>query len=108
CGGQFTANTMAMVAEFLGIAPMGSVSIPATLPAKEQAAFRAGEIAVDLLRRGVRPRDLITRQSLDNAIAGVVATGGSTNAVMHLLAIANEAGVPLSIEDFNAINDRTP
>ena len=108
CGGQFTANTMAMVAEFLGIAPMGSVSIPATLPAKEAAAQQAGRLAMDLLARGVRPRDLITRTALDNAIAGVVATGGSTNAVMHLIAIANEAGVALTIDDFNAINDRTP
>jgi dihydroxy-acid dehydratase len=108
CGGQFTANTMAMVAEFLGVAAMGSVSIPATLPAKEAAAEQAGRLAMDLLARGVRPRDLITRTALDNAIAGVVATGGSTNAVMHLLAIANEAGVGLTIDDFNAINDRTP
>ena len=108
CGGQFTANTMAMVAEFLGVAAMGSVSIPATYPAKEAAAVQAGQLALDLLRRGVRPRDLITRTALENAITGVVATGGSTNAVMHLLAIATEAGVPLSIEDFNAINDRTP
>ncbi|HTU99198.1 MAG TPA: dihydroxy-acid dehydratase [Luteitalea sp.] len=108
CGGQFTANTMAMVAEFLGIAAMGSVSIPATYAAKEAAAEQAGRLAMDLLARGVRPRDLITRTSLENAIAGVVATGGSTNAVMHLIAIANEANVPLSIEDFNAINDRTP
>ena len=108
CGGQFTANTMAMVAEFLGVAAMGSVSIPATLPEKEAAAEQAGRLAMDLLARGVRPRDLITRTALENAITGVVATGGSTNAVMHLLAIANEAGVPLSIEDFNAINDRTP
>ncbi len=108
CGGQFTANTMAMVAEFLGIAAMGSVSIPATLPAKDAAAEQAGRLAMDLLRRGVRPRDLITRTAFENAITGVVATGGSTNAVMHLLAIATEAGVPLSIDDFNAINDRTP
>jgi dihydroxy-acid dehydratase len=108
CGGQFTANTMAMVAEFLGIAAMGSVSIPATLPAKDAAAEQAGRLAMDLLARGVRPRDLITRTALENAIAGVVATGGSTNAVMHLIAIANEAEVPLSIEDFNAVNDRTP
>ena len=108
CGGQFTANTMAMVAEFLGIAAMGSVSIPATDVAKDAAAAQAGRLAMDLLARGVRPRDLITRTSLENAIAGVVATGGSTNAVMHLIAIANEAGVPLSIDDFNAINDRTP
>jgi dihydroxy-acid dehydratase len=108
CGGQFTANTMAMVAEFLGVAAMGSVSIPATVPEKEAVAVQAGALALDLLHRGVRPRDLITRTALENAITGVVATGGSTNAVMHLLAIAHEAGVALSIEDFNAINDRTP
>ncbi|AMY09956.1 Dihydroxy-acid dehydratase [Luteitalea pratensis] len=108
CGGQFTANTMAMVAEFLGVAAMGSVSIPATLPEKEAVAEQAGHLAMSLLRRGVRPRDLITRTALENAITGVVATGGSTNAVMHLLAIAHEAGVALSIDDFNAINDRTP
>ncbi|MCC6164153.1 MAG: dihydroxy-acid dehydratase [Acidobacteria bacterium] len=108
CGGQFTANTMAMVAEFLGIAAMGSVSIPATLPEKQAAAEHAGRLALDLLHRGVRPRDIITRTALENAITGVVATGGSTNAVMHLLAIAHEAGVPLGIDDFNAINDKTP
>jgi len=108
CGGQFTANTMAMVAEFLGIAAMGSVSIPATHPAKVAAAEQAGRLAMDNLARGVRPRDLLTRTALENAIAGIVATGGSTNAVMHLLAIANEAGVPLSIDDYNPINDRTP
>ena len=108
CGGQFTANTMALVAEFLGITVPGSASIPASLIEKDSAAKQAGETAMSLLRRGVRPRDLITRAAIDNAIAGVVATGGSTNAVMHLLAIAHEAQVPLSIEDFNPINDRTP
>ncbi|MGI8672507.1 MAG: dihydroxy-acid dehydratase [Luteitalea sp.] len=108
CGGQFTANTMALVAEFLGITVPGSASIPASLFEKDSAAKQAGETAMSLLRRGVRPRDLITRAAIDNAIAGVVATGGSTNAVMHLLAIAHEAQVPLSIEDFNPINDRTP
>jgi len=108
CGGQFTANTMALVAEFLGITVPGSASIPASLIEKDAAARQAGEMAMSLLRRGVRPRDLITRAAIDNAIAGVVATGGSTNAVMHLLAIAHEAQVPLSIEDFNPINDRTP
>jgi dihydroxy-acid dehydratase len=108
CGGQFTANTMAMVAEFLGVAAMGSVSIPATHPAKEAAAEQAGRLAMENLARGVRPRDLITRAAIENAIAGIVATGGSTNAVMHLLAIATEAGVTLGIDDYNPINDRTP
>src|SRR5690606_10538822 len=108
CGGQFTANTMAMVGEFLGISPLGSASIPAMLAEKDTAAARAGELAMDLLRRNVRPRDLLTRTAFDNAIAAVAATGGSTNAVLHLLAIAREAGVPLDIDDFNPVSRRTP
>jgi dihydroxy-acid dehydratase len=108
CGGQFTANTMATACEFLGITPMGAASIPAMDPAKDEAARQAGCTVVDLLRRGVRPRDILTREALENAIAGVVASGGSTNAVLHLLAIAREAGVPLSIDDFNPMNDRVP
>jgi dihydroxy-acid dehydratase len=108
CGGQFTANTMAMVCEVMGVTALGSASIPAMLDEKDAAAERAGHIVMDLLARNVRPRDLITRQSIDNAIAAVAASGGSTNAVLHLLAIAREAGVELNIDDFNPISARTP
>jgi dihydroxy-acid dehydratase len=108
CGGQFTANTMSTVMEFLGISPMGSNGIPATDAAKDEAAFNAGKLVVELLRRDVRPSQIITRHSIENAIASVAATGGSTNAVLHLLAIAREAGVELSIDDFDRISARTP
>ncbi len=108
CGGQFTANTMAMACEFLGVAPFGSASVPAVLETKDAVAKSVGALAMDLLKRGVRPRDILTREAFENAIAGVVASGGSTNAVLHLLALANEAGVPLTIDDFNPISDRTP
>jgi dihydroxy-acid dehydratase len=108
CGGQFTANTMATACEMLGLSPLGLNGIPATDPAKESAAFDCGALAMDLLRRGVTPRALVTRESFENAIAGVMATGGSTNAVLHLLAIANEFGVPLALEDFDRISRRTP
>ena len=108
CGGQFTANTMALVCEFLGIAPMGLSSVPATDPAKTQAGRRAGELVMDLLRRDVTPSKIITKASIENAIAGVAATGGSTNSVLHLLAIANEAHIPLSIDDFDRISSRVP
>jgi dihydroxy-acid dehydratase len=108
CGGQFTANTMAMALEFLGLSPMGSASVAATDPAKHAVGAAAGRLAVDVLRRGLRPRQIVTRPALDNAIAGVVATGGSTNAVLHLLAIAREAGVPLAIDDFDTVSRRTP
>jgi dihydroxy-acid dehydratase len=108
CGGQFTANTMAAACEFMGIAPVGSNSIPAMAAGKDDVARRAGRLVMDLLRRGVTPRSILTREALENAIAGVVATGGSTNAVLHLLAIAREAGVALDIDDFNRINDRVP
>jgi dihydroxy-acid dehydratase len=108
CGGQFTANTMALVCEFLGIAPMGLSGIPATNTAKASAGHRAGELLMDLLRRDVTPSQIITKTSIENAIAGVAATGGSTNAVLHLLAIAKEAGIPLSIDDFDRISSRTP
>ena len=97
-----------MVMEFLGIAPMGSGSIGATDPRKDNTAFAAGELAMDVLRRGVLPRDLITREALENAIAAAAATGGSTNVVLHLMAIAREAGVPLNIDDFDRISERTP
>ncbi|HYL62165.1 MAG TPA: dihydroxy-acid dehydratase [Candidatus Methylomirabilis sp.] len=108
CGGQFTANTMALVCEFLGIAPMGLSSVPATDAAKAQAGRRAGELVLDLLRRDVTPSKILTKTAIENAIAGVAATGGSTNSVLHLLAIANEAHVPLTIDDFDRISSRVP
>jgi dihydroxy-acid dehydratase len=108
CGGQYTANTMAMVMEFIGLAVMGTGSVSAVDPGKEKTAQEAGKYVVDLLRRGVRPRDIATRQAFENAIVGVAATGGSTNAVLHLLAMAREAGVPLKIDDFDEISARTP
>ncbi|MBK9706804.1 MAG: dihydroxy-acid dehydratase [Acidobacteria bacterium] len=108
CGGQYTANTMAMVMEFIGLAVMGTGSVSATDPLKEKTALEAGKYVVDLLRRGTRPSDILTRKSFENAIAGVAATGGSTNAVLHLLAMAREAGIPLNIDDFDEISKRTP
>jgi dihydroxy-acid dehydratase len=108
CGGQFTANTMSTVMEFLGISPMGSNGIPATMAEKDQAAFSAGKLVMDLLKRDLRPSMILTRKSIENAIASVAATGGSTNAVLHLLAIAQEAGVELNIDDFDRISERTP
>ncbi len=108
CGGQFTANTMALVSEFLGIAPMGLSSVPATNAAKGKAGHRAGELVMELLRRDLTPSKIITKAAIENAIAGVAATGGSTNSVLHLLAIANEAGIPLSIDDFDRISSRVP
>ena len=108
CGGQFTANTMSTVMEFLGISPMGSNGIPATVAEKDEAAFNAGKLVLDLLRRDLRPSQILTRKSIENAIAAVAATGGSTNAVLHLLAIAQEAGVELTIDDFDRISARTP
>jgi len=108
CGGQFTANTMSTVMEFIGLSPMGFNSIPAIDPRKDEAAFQCGQIVMDLLKRGVKPLDILTRKAFENAIASVAATGGSTNAVLHLLAMAREAGVPLAIEDFDAISSRTP
>jgi len=108
CGGQYTANTMATVCETLGISPFGSASVPADDAAKAEVARKAGEMVIDLLRRKVRPRQVLTREALENAIAAVAATGGSTNAVLHLLAIAREAGVPLDIDDFDRISNRVP
>ncbi len=108
CGGQFTANTMAMALEFIGLSPMGTASVPATDPRKDEVALRCGQLVVDILRRGVTPRDILTRQAFENAIAGVSASGGSTNAVLHLLAMAREVGVPLTIDDFDTISKRTP
>jgi dihydroxy-acid dehydratase len=108
CGGQFTANTMAMAMEFLGLSPMGTASVPATDPRKDEVARNCGQLVMDLLQRGVTPRDILTRQAFENAIAAVAASGGSTNAVLHLLALAREAEVPLTIEDFDTISKRTP
>ncbi len=108
CGGQFTANTMALVCEFLGIAPMGLSSVPATDPAKAKAGQRAGELVMDLLSADLTPSKIITKAAIENAIAGVAATGGSTNAVLHLLAIASEAKIPLTIDDFDRISGRVP
>ena len=108
CGGQFTANTMAMVAEFLGIAPMGLSSVPATHAGKAAAGKRAGELVLELLRKDVTPSKIITKTSIENAITGVAASGGSTNSVLHLLAIANEANLQLNIDDFDRVSTRTP
>ncbi len=108
CGGQYTANTMALATELLGLAPVGYASIPADDPRKGAATRAAGEQVVQLLRENRRPLDVVKRASFENAIAGVAATGGSTNAVLHLLALAREAGVPLELGDFDAISRRTP
>ena len=108
CGGQFTANTMAIVCEALGIAALGSGSVPATDPAKAAAGRAAGEQAVKLAAAGLKPRNIITPRAIRNAIAVVAATGGSTNAVLHLLAIAREAGIELSLADFDRISAQTP
>ena len=108
CGGQFTANTMATAIEVLGIAPMGSGSVPATHPDKDQVAFEAGKLVIDMLEHDRRPSQIITRKSLENAVASIATTGGSTNGVLHLLAIANEANIPFEIDDFQEINARTP
>ena len=108
CGGQYTANTMSTAMEFLGLSPAGLNGIPAEDPAKDAAAHRTGELIMDLVRRDVRPSTFVTRASLENAIASVAATGGSTNGVLHLLAIAHEFGIPLDIDEFGTIADRTP
>jgi len=108
CGGQFTANTMSTVMEFIGLSPMGANSVPALDPRKNEVAYRTGQLVMDLLRRGVRPLDILTRKAFENAIASVAATGGSTNSVLHLLAMAREAGVPLTIDDFDVVSSRTP
>jgi dihydroxy-acid dehydratase len=108
CGGQFTANTMATAVELLGIAPMGSGSVPATDPRKADVGRRAGELVMALVRQNVLPREILTREALENAIAAVACTGGSTNAVLHLLAIAREVGVPLDIDDFDRISSAVP
>lgn len=108
CGGQFTANTMSMVLEFLGLSPAGLNAIPAEDPAKDAAAHRCGELVMDLVRADQRPSRFVTREAIENAIASIAATGGSTNGVLHLLAIAHEYGIALDIDEFGAIADRTP
>jgi len=108
CGGQFTANTMALVCEFLGIAAAGSGNVPANDPKKAEVARQAGERLMALVRDGVRPRDIMTQPAFHNAIASVATTGGSTNAVLHLMAIAHEAGVALSLTDFDRISAQVP
>jgi len=108
CGGQFTANTMSTVMEFIGLSPMGFNGVPAMDAKKDEIAYETGRMVMDVLRRGVRPRDILTRQAFENAIASVAASGGSTNSVLHLLALAGEAGVQLSIDDFDVISSRTP
>ena len=108
CGGQFTANTMATAFEMLGISPMGFNDVPATHDDKKDIAVSTGKLVMELLEKGVTPNQIITRKSLENAIRGVMATGGSTNAVLHLLAVAREAGVPLKIDDFDKISRETP
>ena len=108
CGGLFTANTMASVFEAMGLCLPGSASVPAVDARREQIAFRSGEQVVNLVRENLRPRDIITRESLENGITTAMAMGGSTNVVLHLLAVAHEAGVQLDIEDFDRISDKTP
>ncbi len=108
CGGQFTANTMALALEFIGLTPLGLGAVPAEDANKDEAAYRCGTLVMELLRQGVTPRKILTRKAFENSIAAVVSTGGSTNAVLHLLAMAREAGVELNLDDFDAISTRTP
>src|SRR5690242_11670431 len=108
CGGQYTANTMATVMELIGLSPMGTAAVPQVDQRKDGVAYRCGQVIMDAVRNNLRPRDICTRKAFDNAIAAVAATAGSTNAVLHLLAMAREAELPLSIDDFDAISARTP
>jgi len=108
CGGQYTANTMSTVMEMIGLSPMGFNSVPAMDAKKDEIAFKCGDVVMTVLKRGTKPRDILTEEAFENAIAGVAATGGSTNAVLHLLAIAREAGVHLDIDDFQTVSERTP
>ena len=108
CGGQYTANTMSTVMEMIGLSPMGFNSVPAMDAQKDQVSFECGKIVMNVLKQGLKPRDILTREAFENAIASVAASGGSTNAVLHLLAIAREAGVHLEIDDFQAVSERTP
>ena len=108
CGGQFTANTMATVMELIGLSPMGTAAVPQVDPRKNGVSFRCGEWIMNAVRKDIKPRDVVKRSSFDNAIAAVAATGGSTNAVLHLLAMAHEAEIPLGIDDFQVVSERTP
>ncbi len=108
CGGQYTANTMSTVMEMIGLSPMGFNSVPAMDPMKDNISFACGKVVMNLLQKEIKPRDILTRQAFENAIASVAASGGSTNAVLHLLAIAREAGVELEIDDFQTVSERTP
>jgi dihydroxy-acid dehydratase len=108
CGGQYTANTMATVMEMIGLSPMGTAAVPQVDPLKNTVAYRCGQLIVEAVRRDLKPCAIVTRKAIDNAIAAVAASGGSTNAVLHLLAMAREAGVPLSIDDFQTVSERTP
>jgi dihydroxy-acid dehydratase len=108
CGGQYTANTMSTVMEMIGLSPMGFNSVPAMDPLKDEISFACGKVVMNVLQKGIMPRDILTREAFENAIASVAATGGSTNAVLHLLAIAREAGVALEIDDFQTVSARTP
>ena len=108
CGGQYTANTMSTVMEMIGLSPMGFNSVPAMDPLKDETSFACGKVVMNVLQNDIKPRDILTRDAFENAIASVAATGGSTNAVLHLLAIAREAGVALDIEDFQTVSARTP
>ena len=108
CGGQFTANTMATALEFLGVSPMGSAGVPATDPARKDVARLAGRLVMEALKNDLRPSRILTRAAFENAIVSVAATGGSTNGVLHLLALARESGVPLVIDDFDSLSAKTP
>jgi dihydroxy-acid dehydratase len=108
CGGQFTANTMATLAELMGICPMGYADVPAMADEKDNVAYRAGELILKLIEMDLRPSQIITRTALENAMASVAATGGSTNGVLHTLAFAREAGIPFTVDDIEAVNKRTP
>jgi dihydroxy-acid dehydratase len=108
CGGQYTANTMSMALEFMGLSPAGLNAIPAEDPGKDEAARKAGELAMTLVRHDVRPSHIVTKPAIENAIAAIAATGGSTNGVLHLLGIAHEFGLPLTLDEFDTIAARTP
>lgn len=108
CGGQFTANTMATAFEVMGVSPMGSAMVPAMDDRKDEVAYEAGKLVMEMLKQGLTLSEVITRKSLENAIAAVMTTGGSTNAVLHLIAVASEAGIDLEIEDFDRISSKTP
>jgi len=108
CGGQYTANTMSTVMEMIGLSPMGFNSVPAMDPLKDEVSFACGKVVMNVLQNGIKPRDILTREAFENAIASVAASGGSTNAVLHLLAIAREAGVGLEIDDIQTVSARTP